>query len=418
MARSHSRSHTTKHLNQLQSGHSWVIFIFSGILKILISLLVILTVVPIVSPSAGADMADMLRAIVGPGPVAVLESASFQLQDVFNQVRYQVSGDQAQFAFSNDPQDQTASTSVPLTRSAENGLNTANPPTIPVVQNTPIPTVNVVTDAPSLGWKPYGPTVKGLPAMARAQLMLDPSRSYTSIAIVRIDLSKLQLHMMPGNLEPAHPSGISQVIPDLGMVPTIEQSQLVAAFNGGFKQVHGYYGMMVYGIPLLPPKTGIGTVALYSDGRVKIGAWGTEITQTPDLIAYRQNCPPLIDAGQINPALYLNNRSAWGTTGNKDITWRTGLGITRDSRYLIYAVGNGTTAATLAEALLKAGAFDAMQLDINQFYAHFYTYHSNTDPNTSGTFQLTGERLVAEMVYNPHLYLTPNPRDFFYLTDH
>jgi hypothetical protein len=77
-----------------------------------------------------------------------------------------------------------------------------------------------------------------------------------------------------------------------------------------------------------------------------------------------------------------------------------------------------TRAATLAEALLKAGAFNAMQLDIHQYYAHFYTYHSNTDPNTSGSFQLTGERLVAEMVYNPHLYLTPNPRDFFYLTDH
>ena len=59
----------------------------SGTLTILISLLLILTIVPIVSPSTGADMADMLRAIVGPMPVAVLESFSFHLQDMYNQVR-------------------------------------------------------------------------------------------------------------------------------------------------------------------------------------------------------------------------------------------------------------------------------------------------------------------------------------------
>jgi hypothetical protein len=254
--------------------------------------------------------------------------------------------------------------------------------------------------------------------MARALIMLDPQRSYTSIALVRIDLSRVQFHMMPGNIEPAHPSGIGQAIPFLGMIPPLEQGQLVAAFNGGFKQVHGYYGMMADGITLLPPKPGIATVALYQDGQIRIGAWGTDIVQTPDLIAFRQNCPPLIEAGQVNPALYQNNRSAWGTTGNTDITWRTGLGITPDGRYLIYAVGNGTTASTLAEALLKAGSFSAMQLDIHQFYAHFYTYRPNTDPNTTGTYQLIGDPLVEEMVYNPHIYLSPNPRDFFYLTSH
>jgi hypothetical protein len=248
--------------------------------------------------------------------------------------------------------------------------------------------------------------------------MLDAQRSYTAIALVRIDLSRLQLHMMPGIVEPAHPSGITKAIPDLGMVPTADQSHLVAAFNGGFKQEHGYYGMMTDGVTLLPPKTGIATVALYSNGQVRIGAWGTDIVQTPELIAFRQNCPPLVEAGQVNPDLYLNNRAAWGTTGNTDITWRTGLGITPDGRYLIYAVGNGTSVATLAEALKEAGAYMAMQLDINQYYAHFYTYQTVGAPNASAPIQLTGDRLVAEMVNKPHLYLTPYPRDFFYLTTH
>jgi hypothetical protein len=175
---------------------------------------------------------------------------------------------------------------------------------------------------------------------------------------------------------------------------------------------------MVNGLTLLPPQDGLGTVALYRDGTVRMGSWGTDIAQTADMIAFRQNCPPLIDAGQINPGLYLNNRKAWGYTGNSDITWRTGLGLSQDGRYLIYAVGNGTSAAILAEALQHAGAYMAMQLDINQFYAHFYTYQylPTGDPAATQNFQLTGDRLLKEMINNPHLYLTPNPRDFFYLT--
>ncbi len=275
---------------------------------------------------------------------------------------------------------------------------------------------NVVTDPPQINWQAYGPDMNGVPIMARAIVMLDPQRSYTGVALVRIDLSMLQLHMMPGTIEPAHPSGIDLAIPNLGTVPPADQSNLIAAFNGGFNGVHGRYGMMADGVTLLPPQDGLATVAIYRDGHVAIGAWGTDINQTPDLIAFRQNCPPLIEAGQINPGLYRNNRKSWGYTGNSDITWRTGLGITQDGRYLIYAVGNGTSVSTLAEALQKAGAYNAMQLDINQYYAHFYTYRPASDP-TQG-FQLTGERLVEEMINNPHLYLTPNPRDFFYLTLH
>jgi hypothetical protein len=253
--------------------------------------------------------------------------------------------------------------------------------------------------------------------MARALVMLDPKRSYTSIALVRIDLSKLHLHIMPGFQEPGHPSQISKTIPDLGMVPPADQAHLVAAFNGGFKRVHGHYGMMAAGITIVPPQPGLGTVALYQDGRVQIGAWGIDINLEPDLVAFRQNCPPLIEAGQVNPALYLDNRNAWGYTNNSDITWRTGLGITQDGRYLIYAVGNGTSVATLAEGLHRAGAYAAMQLDINQYYAHFFTYQASDTSNSPQPFQLTTKRLLDEMTYNPHLYLTPFARDFFYLTD-
>ncbi len=425
MARLQTLSSYDRGQKQRRPQNGWTIILLSGILTILCALLILLAIVPVISPSTGADVADLLRSIVGPAPVAALESVSYRFQDAFNQFRSQASGGQSEIQWSSQPQSNPDTITIPPTATPVATIKTPPPVAkFPLVQNVPSatptanPTVapanNVVTDSPQIGWQAYGPVANGQPVMARAMQMLDPTRSYTGVALVRIDLSKLQLHMLPGNIEPSHPSGIYQAIPVLGMVPSKDQSNLIAAFNGGFKGVHGRFGMMVNDFTLLPPIDGLGTVAIYQDGHIAIGTWGTELTQTPDMIAFRQNCPPLIDAGQINPGLYLDNRKAWGYTGNSDVTWRTGLGITQDGRYLIYAVGNGTSASTLAEALQNAGAYNAMQLDINQYYAHFYTYTPANDPSQG--FTMTGAPLLAEMIYNPHLYLTPNVRDFFYLT--
>jgi hypothetical protein len=137
---------------------------------------------------------------------------------------------------------------------------------------------------------------------------------------------------------------------------------------------------------------------------------------TPDMIAFRQNCPPLLHLGQINPALTTRiSGGAWGYTYNTDITWRTGVGLTSDARYLIYAMGNGSSAQTLAEALQLAGAYNAMELDVNQPYAHFVTYQYD-EASISEGFALAAFPLLEEMTYSRHIYLKPNSRDFFYLT--
>jgi hypothetical protein len=268
----------------------------------------------------------------------------------------------------------------------------------------------VLTALPQLDWQAYAPR------MAKTMLMVDPDRSYAGVALVRMDLSGLRLHIMPGFLEPAHPSGIDRLIPDLGMIAPQDQATLAAAFNGGFKALHGHYGMMANGITLLAPVEDMATVAVYQDGSVRMGAWGRDLVYSPDMVAFRQNCPPLIEAGQINPALSTDARKSWGFTNNSDVTWPTGLGLTQDRRFLLYAVGNGTTAQFLAEALQRAGAYAAMQLDINQYYAHFVTYStSNALPN-SAPGQLIAQPLLDKMIDVHSLFLIPYPRDFFYLT--
>ncbi|MCL4529838.1 MAG: phosphodiester glycosidase family protein [Chloroflexi bacterium] len=375
----------------------------------------VLVIIPAASPATGAQVADLLRTVVGPQPVAVLESLSFKMQDKLHQYLFIASGQRPQISLAN-------TTSVGLVRPTGTTVLALNPHIIQpaIVQMTtalpptatPIPPSNVVGALPQIGWQAYGPTVNGAPLMAQAMIMLNPGQSYAGTALVRIDLSQLQLHVMVGTLEPAHPSGIGNAISNLGMIPPQDYNNLIAAFNGGFKGVHGQFGMMLNGITLLQPIDGMATIAMYQDGSVRIGAWGSDILPSPDMVAFRQNCPPLIEAGQFNPALFYNDRRAWGYSQNNDVTWRTGVGISQDGRYLIYAVSNGTTVQDLANALQMAGAYNAMQLDINEFYAHFVTYQ----PDTSQSSGLTAERLLSQMTDTPSLYLTPSLRDFFYLT--
>jgi hypothetical protein len=54
-----------------------------------------------------------------------------------------------------------------------------------------------------------------------------------------------------------------------------------------------------------------------------------------------------------------------------------------------------------------------MQLDINSGYQHFMTYQAN--PSGAG-LSLVAQPLLSQMNSDPTLYLTPNQRDFFYLT--
>ena len=358
-----------------------------------------LAIIPAASPAVGAEVADTLRTVVGVQPVADLESLSNQLRDDINRLRYVGGSAQPQISWS------AITPAVPPTPMAQ----TLPTPTDPPAATPTAPGPDAVSASPPLAWQVYGPTQDGYPLMARTLILVDSTRSYAGVALVRIDLSKVELHMMPGTLEPAHPSGIGQIIPDLGTVPISDRPALVAAFNGGFKAVHGRYGMMVNGLTLLPPIDGMATVAIYRDGSVQLGAWNQDILPSADMLAFRQNCPPLIDAGALNPILDNDAIRAWGFTRNTDIAWRTALGLTQDRRFLIFAVGNGTSAKFLAEALQQAGAYSAMQLDVNQYYARFITY-------TQVNGQPVGERLLDQMTNNPMQFLNPDLRDFFYLT--
>jgi hypothetical protein len=186
---------------------------------------------------------------------------------------------------------------------------------------------------------------------------------------------------------------------------------LLAAFNGGFQARHGQFGAMADGVTALPPRDGLGTLVIYKDGRVSLAEWGTNSVVTPDMTAYRQNGPLVIQAGAINPRIHNNSPQDWGYTVN-DVspTVRTGIGLSLDERTLFYFCGPSLSMEMLAKSMQAAGAWNAIQLDINNYWALFVTFHS------SGSNLVPDALLPRLMVANIERYLWNYTRDYFYLT--
>jgi hypothetical protein len=114
---------------------------------------------------------------------------------------------------------------------------------------------------------------------------------------------------------------------------------------------------------------------------------------------------------QINPHTAVADPQVWGyTTYGTTATGRSALGISRDGTVLYYAVGFGLTLPALTKAVQDSGGFQAIQLDINNYYTHFEAFTENDN-------QLSAVPLLEQMKGpGDHRYLTINKRDFFYIT--
>ena len=244
----------------------------------------------------------------------------------------------------------------------------------------------------------------------RTFLQPDPQRPYATVAVVAFNLQATRLHFVLGYEEPASSVFISR--PARIPVSDMQPGKILAAFNGGFKAEHGHFGVMLDGVTLIPPRDGFGTVAIYDDGKVILGAWDKDIISSPHLVAWRQNGPLIIQNGQINPLTAVTDPQVWGyTTDGSTATGRSALGISPDGIVLYYAVGFNLTLPALTKAVQDAGAFEAIQLDINNFYTHFEAFRLESNN------QLTVVPLLDQMKGpGDHRYLTINKRDFFFVT--
>jgi hypothetical protein len=258
-------------------------------------------------------------------------------------------------------------------------------------------------------WGPLIRSPEGKTLAFQTYLEPDGERPFAQVRVVAFDMRSVRLHYMVGRDEP-----VSEVKMDRpGTIPAEDRlpGVLLAVFNGGFKGRHGHFGVMVDGTILLPPKDQMGTLALYEDGHLLLGEWGTEIEPEAGQVAWRQNGPLVVRDGQFNPLVNDRNPALWGYTIQEMAPiWRSAIGLSEDGQILYYFAGPSLTLPALASAISASGAANAIQLDINNYWVHFDSiYTSDGKLKTQPLFEFMGRDFCDR-------YLYPYTRDFFYIT--
>jgi hypothetical protein len=189
-------------------------------------------------------------------------------------------------------------------------------------------------------------------------------------------------------------------------VPVAFQSQLLAAFNSGYKMRDTPGGALIDGHRTGTLEPGLASLVVRRDGSATVGEWGRDVSMTPDVVAVRQNLSLVLAHGHPVDGLAFNAGGRWGTVRNTLPTWRSGVGVDATGN-LIYVGGNQLTLSALGSALQQAGAVTAMELDI---HTHMVTYNLFTQPADGGA--PVGHKLSPDMTEKADRYLHPDQRDF------
>jgi hypothetical protein len=213
-----------------------------------------------------------------------------------------------------------------------------------------------------------------------------------------IDTARTSITLNPGRMEPSVelPRGATEV-------PVASRPALLATFNSGFKLSDSKGGFVLGGHTYAAMRDGQGTIVGYANGQVDVIDWTYGATAPANVSFARQNLPLIVDERRLSPG--IENTSEWGATvGNAVLVWRSAVGVDSYGN-LIYAAGEDQSVKSIAEALIRAGAVRAMELDINSFWTSFITYGA---PGAAEP-----KNLVPDMERAATRYLEPDDRDFF-----
>ncbi len=226
--------------------------------------------------------------------------------------------------------------------------------------------------------------------------------------VVAADLRQLSLHWTIGKAD----KGADKLAPHMtpGVIPSDQQENTVAVFNGGFLARHGRWGQMSHGVEVVPPRDIGCTLAIMQSGQVQISPW-SELAQTEGIHAYRQSTPCLVHQAEVHPKLLSGQDKLWaGRNPNRKTRRRSAVGIDASGKILFYAVGTETEAVDLARGMQAVGAASAMQLDINWNWTRFLIAGRRDEkPRVTST-------LIEDMAHGKNEYFSwPSQRDFFHL---
>jgi hypothetical protein len=247
-------------------------------------------------------------------------------------------------------------------------------------------------------WHPAAAHAGPEPPVLLTTFRSDPEYPQFVAGVAWIDSRRTRLAYVPGLAEPPEISNRGPA-----EVPPARRRGLVATFNGGFPLETSNAGLVYRGHTVETMVNGIATLVEYRDGRIDIVRWEHGANPGPRVWFAKQNLPPIIYGGRLNPN--LSDGPEWGATVNNAVrVWRSGLGIDANGN-LLYAVANDQTVGSLAEILKRAGAVRALELDINEDWVSFITYRRRGAADPSN--------LLPEIYRPSDRYLTPDERDFF-----
>jgi hypothetical protein len=181
---------------------------------------------------------------------------------------------------------------------------------------------------------------------------------------------------------------------------------VVAAFNGGFKLTYTDVGFVSNGHVAVALKPGLGSLVTYTDGTSNIGAWQNGVpTSRKAVFSVLQNQKLLVDRGVAAPTVASCVISCWGATiQSLTLVARSGVGVTHDGQ-IVWAAGEQLSPASLAAALIGAGAVRAIELDINPDWVAGYLYVHHA-PGPTPVPVIPGQRGIGGEL------LAPDSRDF------
>jgi hypothetical protein len=358
------------------------------ILGVIFTILVGSFVVVKTVPGIGPIVANMLRQIIGSEHVTTLEEVAAKIDDDYHSLA---------------PSSSRGAGEVLATDSTSNISNH-----VPQRLNALNPNVSARSDGE---WIPIKTEVEGnISHMFLTLLHPDSTRRYTELFVIAIDVSHVKLHMVPGTNEPKNLTRRSHDFKRSGLVPEADKGTLLAVFNGGFKTMHGHYGMGLNGLTFVYPVSYACTIATDENNRISIGTWNRGF-EVGSWNFWRQTPPCLFEDGKMHVGLSHDDQRPWGAAlKGSTITRRSALGVSRDYQMLYVGIGDEINARSLAVGMNHAGAWNIAQLDINWSYPKFAIFKHDHG-------KLVAKSLLKGFDVGSNDYIRqPHDRDFFYVT--
>lgn len=263
-------------------------------------------------------------------------------------------------------------------------------------------------------WTPLG---ADSPTLYKTVIHPHQVSHWQTLTVVAIDLNRVSVGYVPGQKDLEDLKSCGGMVPGkdirAGLVPEAHKVRLLAVFNGGFQPRHGRWGMRVDRTTLLPAKNDGCTVAIDEQNRIVVEPWTRLGDREPELLAYRQTPPCLVNQGELHPLLVRGKERRWAGFDPKRVTRRrSAIGVDASGQVLFYGIGEEMGPGVLGVGMRAVGAVNAAELDINWSWTRFLVFGRTEEPPTLDVIAT----LIPDTVKNAGEYLErPSARGFFYL---